>query len=99
ACVTGMLFFTTMAKAQPVLSFNSIITGLSSPLDVVNAGDGSNRLFIVQKGGLIRIYNGISLATTPFLNLSSVITSADSEQGLLSLVFHPHYKDANNGYF
>src|SRR5206468_9129933 len=54
-------------------------------------GDGSNRLFIVQKGGGIKIYNGDSLLATPFINISKLV-STDGEQGLLSIAFHPDYE-------
>lgn len=83
--------------AQPVLGFtNFITTGLSSPVDITNAGDGTNRLFIVQQSGQIRIHNGTTLLPTPFLNISTIITTG-GERGLLSLAFHPDYE--NNRYF
>jgi glucose/arabinose dehydrogenase len=53
--------------------------------------DGTNRLFIVQQGGRIRIHNGTILLPTPFLDISTIITSG-GERGLLSLAFHPGYK-------
>ncbi|MCX6315903.1 MAG: PQQ-dependent sugar dehydrogenase [Bacteroidetes bacterium] len=85
------------ATAQPVLGFSGFITtGLSSPVDITNAGDGTNRLFIVQQTGQIRIYSGGSLLPTPFLNISTII-STGGERGLLSLAFHPDYE--NNRYF
>lgn len=80
----------------PVLHFQPVVTGLSSPLDVVNAGDGPNRLFIVQRGGIVRIFNGNSLLATPFINLADTVLD-NGEQGLLSLAFHPDYE--NNRYF
>lgn len=83
-------------NAQPVLTFNSHITGLSAPVDITNAGDGTGRLFIVEQGGRIRIFDGSTLLTTPFLNISSIITSG-GERGLLSLAFHPDYE--TNRYF
>jgi glucose/arabinose dehydrogenase len=91
------LLFTTSSKisAQPVIGFTPFIAGLTSPVKITNAGDGSNRLFIVEQGGTIRIYDG-GMLPTPFLDVSSLIT-AGGEQGLLSLVFHPNY--ATNGYF
>lgn len=95
AFLLTVLFFNKII-AQPVLTFNSHITGLSSPVDITNAGDGTNRLFIVQQGGAIRIHNGTSLLPTPFLNISSIITSG-GERGLLSLAFHPDYE--TNRYF
>jgi glucose/arabinose dehydrogenase len=78
--------------AQPVIGFNNFIpSGLSSPVDITNANDGSNRLFIVEQGGRIRIHNGTTLLSIPFLNISSIITTG-GERGLLSLAFHPNYR-------
>jgi glucose/arabinose dehydrogenase len=75
---------------------NVIASGLSQPVAIANAGDGSNRLFVVEKGGRIKIIKNGSLLSTPFLNVSSLV-SAGAEQGLLGLAFHPDY--ANNGFF
>ncbi|MFY7987638.1 MAG: PQQ-dependent sugar dehydrogenase [Flavobacterium sp.] len=77
------------------ISLQSFATGFNSPVEITNAGD--SRLFVVQKGGLIRILNSNgTVNTTPFLNLSTLISS-DGERGLLGLAFHPNY--ATNGYF
>lgn len=92
------LFTATVTRAQtPVLFFNPVISsGLVSPLDIVNAGDGTNRMFIVQQNGIIRYARGSVLNDTIFLNISRVISSG-GERGLLSMAFHPQYK--TNGYF
>jgi glucose/arabinose dehydrogenase len=65
---------------------------------VVNAGDGSNRLFIVQQNGIIRVYDPANggLQTDPFLDMRSLVRYS-GEQGLLSMAFHPAYE--TNGYF
>ena len=71
-------------KLTPVLS------GLSQPVFVTHAGEGSNRLFIVEKTGRIKVRQpGASTATT-FLNISTKVAGG-SEQGLLGLAFHPGY--------
>jgi glucose/arabinose dehydrogenase len=54
------------------------------------------RLFVIEQGGRIRIFQNDQLAATPFLDISSIVT-AGGEQGLLGLAFHPSY--ACNGYF
>ena len=79
---------------DPVLTpFQS---GFSDAVAIRNAGDGSNRLFVVEQGGRIKIIdNGVTLAT-PFLNIDP-LTNGTGEQGLLGLAFHPNY--AVNGYF
>ena len=69
---------------------------MARPLHLTHAGDGSNRLFVVGQGGIIRIIqNGEGLAQ-PFLDVSSLITR-DYMRGLLGLAFHPDYQI--NGWF
>jgi glucose/arabinose dehydrogenase len=84
------------AEAQLTLGFEPVATGLSLPLGLVHAGDGSARLFIVEQTGRIRIHDGTQLLSTPFLDVSSLITCC-GERGLLGLAFHPDY--ATNGLF
>ena len=50
------------------------------------------RLFIVEQGGLVRIFDVTtnSLLATPFLNISGIISSG-GEQGLLGMAFDPQY--------
>ncbi len=94
--ITGY-FCTT---AQPVVGFSAVANtaGLTKTLDIVNAKDGTNRLFFVQQNGIIRVYSGGALLPANFLNISSIITfDNNGERGLLSLVFHPAY--ATNRYF
>lgn len=89
--------FTRSYSQAPVLSFNPVIpSGLTSPVDVVNAGDGTNRLFIVQQGGIIRYYREGVLGPNNFLDISGII-STGSERGLLSMAFHPGFR--TNGFF
>jgi len=82
----------SLAVAQPTIQFNQIISGLSSPLDIKNAGDGTNRLFIVEQTGKVKIYANGSVLSTPFIDLSTLITTAGGEQGLLGIAFPPYYK-------
>ncbi len=84
------------ATTQPVIDFSPFLSGLSSPVDITNPGDGTPRLFIVQQGGTIRVFDGTSLLSTPFLDIHTIITSG-GERGLLSLAFHPNYE--TNRYF
>ncbi len=82
--------------AQPFLALNPVIvSGLSSPIQFVHAGDGSNRIFIVQQGATIRAYNAAFNFLGVFLTVSNV--NVGGERGLLSMVFHPDYQ--NNGLF
>ncbi|MCY7290961.1 MAG: PQQ-dependent sugar dehydrogenase, partial [Ferruginibacter sp.] len=89
-------FAGTKVNAQaPILSYDTVIAGLSQPIQIVNAGDGTERIFIVQKGGGVRVYNKNYGFIRSFLTVTGISTSG--EQGLLSLAFHPDYE--NNGFF
>ena len=81
----------SVADAFPALTFQQ-------PLFLTAAPDGSNRLFVVEKEGRIRVFNNSPAAnsTQVFLDLSSIVR-ADGEGGLLGLAFDPNY--ATNGYF
>jgi glucose/arabinose dehydrogenase len=63
-----------------------------SPLGVVDAGDGSGRLFVVSQDGRIWIVKDGQRTERPFLDISDQITSG-GERGLLGLAFHPGYPD------
>ena len=66
-------------------------SGLSKPVFVTSARDGTGRLFIVEQTGKIRIYLNGAVLATPFLSIGSQV-SKGYEQGLLGLAFHPSYK-------
>lgn len=89
------LFFILTVQSQD-LDLELVANGFNNPLEIKHAGD--DRLFIVEQGGLIKILDPStgSVNSTPFLNISSIITSG-GERGLLGLAFHPDY--ASNGFF
>lgn len=74
-----------------------LVSGLDRPLFLTHAGDGSGRLFVVEKPGRIVILQDGQPLDAPFLEIPGRINSQDSERGLLGLAFHPSY--AQNGYF
>jgi hypothetical protein len=77
------------------LSLSPVASGLNQPV-FVDAPSGDDRLFIVERGGRIKILSGGVVGGTPFLDLSSLV-STDGERGLLGLAFHPDY--ATSGRF
>jgi len=89
-----MLAFCTPLLAAIKLA--PVARGLASPIFAGHAGDGSNRLFIVEQRGVIRVLHPGSSAPTIFLDISSKVAFG-GEQGLLGLAFHPDY--AGNGRF
>jgi glucose/arabinose dehydrogenase len=67
------------------------VADVTAPVLAISAGDGTSRLFIVEKGGRIRIVKNGSLLATPFLDISGSV-SRGGEQGLLGLAFHPAFE-------
>ena len=57
---------------------------------MTNAHDGSNRLFIVEQPGRIKVLQPGGTIPTVFLNITGKVLSG-GEQGLLGLAFHPQY--------
>lgn len=93
--VLGLLLLVGTALAQPVVTLTQEVSGLTDPVQVVNAGDDSDRIFVVEQGGAIKVF------TSDFTSLSTFFTvpgvSNSGEQGLLSLAFDPDY--ITNGHF
>jgi glucose/arabinose dehydrogenase len=92
--VVALLCLPSLLFAQ--IQVTPVVSGLSSPLFVGHAGDGSNRLFIVERGGSIKVLQPGSTTPTLFLDIHTKIV-AGGEQGLLGLAFHPQY--ISNGRF
>jgi glucose/arabinose dehydrogenase len=67
-----------------------VLAGLDSPIFVTNARDGSNRLFVVEQAGVIKVLQPGAAAATVFLDISAEVLLG-SEQGLLGLTFHPQF--------
>jgi len=86
-----------LSALAPYVAYEAVASGFSRPTFLVHAGDGSGRLFVIEQGGLIRILQGTSILSTPFLDIRSRVNSTGSEQGLLGLAFHPNYP--TNGVF
>ena len=88
----------SLPPVWPDLQLGTPITNANSPVALTHAPDGSGRLFIVERAGRIRIWDGGALRT--FLDLRSRVNTNDSggdERGLLALAFSPGY--ATNGHF
>ena len=66
------------------------VADVSDPVLAISPKGDRARLFIVTKGGRIRIVKNGTLLPTAFLNISSKV-SKGSEQGLLGLAFHPNF--------
>jgi glucose/arabinose dehydrogenase len=84
--------------AWPKISLITYQSGFSSPVHLANAGDGSQRLFVVEQRGIIRIIKNNVVLNTPFLDIQDrVLFPGSGERGLLSVAFPSDY--ATKGYF
>ncbi len=75
----------------PPLSLTTVVTGLSNPVDFQQPNDGTNRFFVVEQAGTIRIIQAGAVLPAAFLDIRSKVLF-DGEQGLLGLAFHPNYR-------
>ena len=99
AAAVTPLALVASALAGGGVSTQTFITGLSSPVFVTNADDGSGRLFIVEQNGIIKVADADgNVNANNFLNISA-ISSCCGERGLLGLAFHPDYDGVTNRKF
>jgi glucose/arabinose dehydrogenase len=85
------------ALAQSVqLQTNIVATGLNAPLFAA-APEGDSRLFIVEKGGLIKVLQDSAVLPTPFLDLSNSVNT-EGERGLVGMAFDPNFASNHRFY-
>jgi hypothetical protein len=90
--VVALFFaFTAPAQAAPALV---TVGDFSSPTYATSAPDDGNRIYVVEKPGVIRIAG----QAAPFLDLTADTLSSDSERGLLSMAFAPDYATSGRFY-
>lgn len=87
------LLLSAIGIAQPTLNFTPLsLTGpsLVQPLFMTGCGDGSGRLFVVEKRGTIRIVQNNNVSNDFFLDIEDQVMNS-GERGLLGFAFHPQY--------
>jgi glucose/arabinose dehydrogenase len=85
------------ATLFPGIALTQHASGLTSPIHLNHAGDGSGRLFVIEQRGRIRILNNGVLLGSPFLDISDRV-SCCGERGLLSMAFPPNFTSKNYFY-
>lgn len=86
-------FFFSAAFAQfPAIRWDKVVSGLRQPTHAASARDGSNRLFVVEQAGLVKIFSSAELLPTPFLDIRSRVNFG-GELGLLSIAFPPYFSE------
>ena len=89
SALTGAAFVLYASSAAGALDSIQAGQGFNQPL-FLTAPTGDNRVFVVEKGGAIKIMTGGSVLPTPFLDLN---VSTAGEGGLLGLAFDPNFAD------
>ncbi|MBC3784693.1 PQQ-dependent sugar dehydrogenase [Spirosoma utsteinense] len=92
SAATGAVAPTLKAvNAYPKLKFES-------PVEYTHANDGTNRVFVVEQVGRIRVFDNNEAASSAgvYLDIRKKVEYG-GEMGLLGLAFHPKFKD--NGFF
>lgn len=89
---------------DPKIALVKIAGGFQDPTNAANAGDGSGRIFVVERIGRIRVvHKDGTVQREPFLDLTNInplgndVQTGFVEQGLYAVAFHPQFK--KNGYF
>ncbi|MCM2358090.1 MAG: PQQ-dependent sugar dehydrogenase [Geobacteraceae bacterium] len=82
----------------PAITLTRVASGLTEPVHLTHAGDGSGRLFVVERGGTIRIVRNGTVQAAPFLNITGLVRSTGGEQGLLSVAFPPDFATRRHFY-
>lgn len=81
----------------PTTRLQTRYSGLTAPIFLTHAGDGTKRIFIVERAGIIKVVQPGSSTPTEFLNITT-LTTTTGERGLLSMAFHPQY-ETNRRFF
>ena len=76
ACVLSILLSAAVAPpAEGALTLVPVLQGLSSPVYVTNAHDGTKRLFVVEQIGRIQVLASGATAPTLFLDIHTKVLS------------------------
>lgn len=89
----------TVTDRAGTISTRRVGQGFDTPVYLLGRGDGTNRVLVVQKGGLVRVLDPATgvIESAPFLDVSSQIAT-DGERGLLSLALAPDFATSGKVY-
>jgi glucose/arabinose dehydrogenase len=87
---------------QVQLSLERVFPGLpafSAPLAMLQAPTNPTRWFVVEQGGVVRVFDNLpaAAATSVFIDISDRVTM-DGEAGLLGMAFHPNFPTDRRAY-
>src|SRR5664280_1017165 len=95
--ILAVFYSCGLAQLQLQEAFPNLL--FTNPVDLQYANDGTDRLFVVEQNGIIKLFQNSSSASSVkvFLDITDQVATESDEMGLLGLAFHPDYK--KNGYF
>lgn len=82
----------------PEITLTPFLSGFDQPIALTHAGDGSARIFVVERAGVVRVWQDGQVRVAPFLNISDKVISTCGECGLLGLAFAPDYVTSGEFY-
>lgn len=91
-------------NSLPRLTLQPVTFGLEKPGNVTHAGDDSQRLFVAERVGRIRIVKNDILLSEPFLDITDRVLDITDRvrccgpQGLLDMAFPPSFSDSKQFY-
>ncbi|MGH8172702.1 MAG: PQQ-dependent sugar dehydrogenase, partial [Rhodanobacteraceae bacterium] len=88
--VLNLVSRTVLAAVPPGLHLTSYVSGLKDPVAIESPRDGSGRMFVVERGGTLRVVVNDALQSEPYYKRA--VDTGDVERGLLGLAFDPEFK-------
>lgn len=95
-------YLPAIPKGNIAVTLKPVATGMAAPDYAISPPGDTNRLFVVEQSGLLRILQNGALLPTPALNIQALVqpplnpANANDERGFLGLAFHPGYNDTNS---
>lgn len=91
------------ASSVPLPSLRATTTqvasGLRRPTGVVAPDDGTDRLFVIEKSGTVRVYHpDTGLERDPLIDITSAVDESGNERGLLGIALPPDFADSQSLY-
>ncbi|WP_309061416.1 PQQ-dependent sugar dehydrogenase, partial [Streptomyces sp.] len=76
-----------------------VASGLRRPTALAAPDDGTDRLFITEKSGTVRVYHpDTGLARTPLIDITPAVDESGNERGLLGIALPPDFADSRTLY-
>lgn len=97
ACVASGSTANCTAASGALAARTTPIFTVTQPVALKSAPGDTTNVYVLERTGRIRVGAPSAAAPATFLDLTSLVASGGTEQGLLGLAFHPSY--ATNGRF